>query len=80
MEINARVNKALTQIRIEKIGESDVLKGEPVPMTLEDAKEAWNAGDVENCNLTFRRLAMNDFDIEVTLNDYREIRKTEESD
>lgn len=77
MEVNARVNKALTQVRIEKIGESDVLKGEPVPMTLEDAKAAWNSGDISNCNLAFERLARNDFDIEALLQYYREIRECE---
>lgn len=43
-----------------------------VPVTLDDAKAAWNAGRVTDCNLTFQRLAENEFDTAATIQFYKD--------
>ena len=42
-------------------------------VSMEAAKKLWDQCKFDDCNLAFRRLALNDFDIEVTRADYREM-------
>jgi len=46
-----------------------------VSITIEEAREAWNnVGTIEDCNLAFRRLAVDfNFDIQAALDFYKPI-------
>jgi len=70
MEVNARATKNLKQIRIMKQGTTFSSL-----MTIADAKKAWQDGKILTYNLTFRRLAANDFNVEKTLQYYRDERE-----
>ena len=43
-----------------------------VPVTLDYAEWAWKSGQVKNCNLTFQRLAENEFDTAATIQFYKD--------
>lgn len=70
MELNAKVSKDLKQIRIQK--RSTQWTG---LVNIKDARDLWNAGKITKHNKAFQRLADNDFDVEATLDWYRELRE-----
>ena len=71
MEINAKVQKSLSQIRIFKRIEG----GGSYLMSRKDAKHAFETGKVTKYNKCFARLAENDFDVKATLAWYQEERE-----
>ena len=53
--------------------EVSIDNGKGAWFTLEEAKQHWNNGEVIDCNLGFKRLANNDFDVGRTVQDYIEM-------
>lgn len=44
-----------------------------VPITVDDARDAWQSGQITDCNIAFHRLAVDfDFDVAKCLKWYRE--------
>lgn len=69
------LNGAITMILCFNAATDQTILNEETgqPVSLADAKAAWLAGDVENSSVSFQRLAMNDFDIDATMAQYRQM-------
>ena len=74
MIVHFTVTSSGRHARIEKEGSSPHTSGMMIPITVDEAREAWNnVGTIKDCNIPFRRLATEfDFDVAAYLNWYRE--------
>jgi hypothetical protein len=70
VELNAKIQKSLTQIRIFKQLETGAIL-----ISRKNAKHAFESGKVTKYNKCFARLAENDFDVKATLAWYQEERE-----